>query len=79
MSSSLLRKRRLQSKTPGEVIYTDLEGPFHPDVTGMQYFQVFVDEATRVKRIRGLKTRDVASDATASCIDEMAWDGVAIK
>ena len=32
----------------------------------MKYFQVFVDEDTRDKRIRGLKdTRDTAADATA--------------
>ena len=66
-------------KTPGEVIHTDLEGPFHPDVTGMKYFQVFVDEATRDKRVVGLKTRDAATDATANYIDEMAREGLAVK
>ena len=45
----------------------------------MKYFQVFVDDATRDKRIRGLKTRDAAADATANDIDEMAREGVAIK
>ena len=67
------------SKTPAEVIHTNPERPFHPDVTGMKYFQVFVDDATRDKRIRGLKTRDAAADATANDIDEMAREGVAIK
>ena len=64
---------------PGEMIRTNLEGPFHPDITGMKYFQVFVDEATRDKRVRGLKTKDSATDATAHYIDEMAREGVAVK
>ena len=66
-------------KVSGQVIHTDLEGPFHPDVTGMKYFQVFVDEASRDKRVAGLKTRDAAVDATANYINEMAREGVAIK
>ena len=66
-------------KMPGEIIHTDLEGPFHPDITGMKYFQVFVDEATRDKRVRGSKTKDSATDATGHYIDEMAREGVAVK
>ena len=66
-------------KPPGEVIYTDLEGPFHLDVTGMKYFPVFVDETTRDKRIVGLRTRYPATDATAYYIDEIAREGLAVK
>ena len=79
ISSSLLRKRRSNSETPGEVIHTEPEGLFHPDVTGIKYFQVSVDETTRGKRIRGLKTRDAAADATAHYIDKMAREGAATK
>ena len=53
-------------KPSGEVIHTDLEGPFHRDVTVIKYFQVFVDEATRDKRIRRRKARDATAGATAS-------------
>ncbi|CAM9404629.1 unnamed protein product [Sphacelaria rigidula] len=45
----------------------------------MKSFQVFVDEASRDKRVVGLKTRDAATDATGAYIDEMARQGVAIK
>ena len=62
-------------KTPGEVIHIDLEGPFYPEATEMKYFQVYVDEAARDKRIRGLKTRD----ATENYIAEMAREGLALK
>ena len=48
-------------------------------MTGMKCFQVFVHEATRDKRIRGLKTRDAPADAMANDIDDMAREGVAIK
>ena len=61
------------------MIHADLEEPLHPDVTGMKYFQVSVDEATRDRRIRGLKTQDATADATANYIDEMARERVAIK
>ncbi|CAM9872319.1 unnamed protein product, partial [Sphacelaria rigidula] len=66
-------------KAPGEVVHTDLEGPSHVDVTGMKYFQVFVDEASRDKHVVGLKTRDAATEATGAYIDEMARAGVVIK
>ena len=63
-------------KAPREVIHTDLEGPFHPGVTGMKYFQVFVDEASPDKRVAGLKTRDAATDATAN---STCWKGVQME
>lgn len=66
-------------KTPGEVMHTDLEGPFRADVLGMKYFQVFVDEASTEKHVVGLKTRDAAVDATAAYIDDMARDGITVK
>ncbi|CAN0444337.1 unnamed protein product, partial [Discosporangium mesarthrocarpum] len=66
-------------KTIGEVVHTDLEEPFTPDVTWMKYVQVFVDEGSRDKRVIGLKTRDAATDATASYLDDMARDGVVAK
>ncbi|CAN0496069.1 unnamed protein product, partial [Discosporangium mesarthrocarpum] len=53
-------------KSIGEVVHTDLEGPFNADVTGMRYFQVFVDEASRHKRVFGLKTKDAAAAATTA-------------
>ncbi|CAM9556873.1 unnamed protein product [Sphacelaria rigidula] len=66
-------------RAPGEVVHIDLEGPFHANVTGMKYFQVFVDETSRGKHVVGLKTRDVATVATGAYIDEMAREGVVIK
>ncbi|CAN0458939.1 unnamed protein product [Discosporangium mesarthrocarpum] len=65
-------------KTIGEVVYTDLEGPFNADVTGMRYFQVFVDEVSRDKRVFGLKTKDTAAAATTAYLDNMAR-GVPVK
>ena len=38
-----------------------------------------MDETTRDRPIRGLKTREAATDAPASYIDKMALEGVAIK
>ncbi|CAM9301783.1 unnamed protein product, partial [Sphacelaria rigidula] len=67
------------SKAPGEVVHTDLEGHFHADVTGMKYFQVFVDEASRDKHVAGLEKRDAANDATGAYIDEMIREEVPIK
>ncbi|CAM9965350.1 unnamed protein product, partial [Choristocarpus tenellus] len=66
-------------KTVGEVVHTELEGPFNPDVTGMKYFQVFVDEASREKRVIGLRTKDAATMATAAYIDEMVREGVVVR
>ncbi|CAN0027892.1 unnamed protein product, partial [Choristocarpus tenellus] len=66
-------------KTVGEVVHTDMEGPFNPDVTGIKYFQVFVDEASREKRVIGLRTKDAATAANAAYIDEMARDGVVVR
>ncbi|CAM9927869.1 unnamed protein product, partial [Choristocarpus tenellus] len=66
-------------KTVGEVVHTDMQEPFNPDVTGMKYFQVFVDEASREKRVIGLRTKDAATAATAAYIDEMARDGVVVR
>ena len=45
----------------------------------MNYFQVVVDEATRDKRVRGLKTTDSATDETAHYIHGMTREGVAVK
>lgn len=58
-----------------------LEGPSHSDITGisMKYFQVVVDEGTRDKGVRGLKTKDTDTGATAHYIDGMAREGVAVK
>ncbi|CAN0480906.1 unnamed protein product [Discosporangium mesarthrocarpum] len=42
-------------KISGEMVHTDLEGLFNPDVSGSQYFRVIVDEASRYKRVMGLK------------------------
>ncbi|CAM9478395.1 unnamed protein product, partial [Choristocarpus tenellus] len=55
-------------KQPGEVVHTDLAGPAKADITGHQYFQVFVDESSRDKRVYGLKTKNAATDATAAYI-----------
>ncbi|CAN0016909.1 unnamed protein product, partial [Sphacelaria rigidula] len=66
-------------EAPDKVVHTDLEAPFHADVTGMKYLQVAVDEASRDKHAVGLKTRDAITDATGTYIDEMAREGVAIK
>lgn len=48
------------------MIYTDQEG-------------LFVDKATRYKRVLGLKTRDSAVNATAEYIDEMVREGLAFN
>ena len=66
-------------KTPREIIHTDLERRFLADITGIKYFQVFVGEATRDKRVPGLKTRDVSNSSTADYIDRMTRVGMTIK
>ena len=58
------------------MVHTELEGPLKPDVMGKKYFQVFVDGAGRDKRVRGLKTRDGATDATADYTDETGREGI---
>ncbi|CAN0472093.1 unnamed protein product [Discosporangium mesarthrocarpum] len=45
----------------------------------MRYFQVFVDEASRHKRVFGLKTKDAAAAATTAYLDDMARKGVPVK
>ncbi|CAM9397444.1 unnamed protein product, partial [Choristocarpus tenellus] len=67
------------AKTVGEVVHTDMEGTFDPDVTGMKYFQLFVDEASREKRVIGLRTKDATTATTAAYIDEMAQEGVVVR
>lgn len=66
-------------KTSMELMYTDLEGSFHWDVTEMKNFQVFTDENTRDECVRRLMTRDVAVNTTAGYIEEMAREGMEIK
>ena len=61
------------------MVHPDLERPFKPDVMGHKYFQVFVNEASRDKRVRGLKTRGVAADVTANYIDELAREDIHVK
>ncbi|CAN0051008.1 unnamed protein product, partial [Choristocarpus tenellus] len=58
-------------KQPGEVVHTDWRDH--------QYFQVFVDESSRDKRVYGLKTKNAATDATAAYIDQMAREGIPVK
>lgn len=64
---------------PGEVVHTDIEGPFNNDLVGFKWFQFFVDKASREKRVVRLETRDAAVDATVRYIDDMAREGVAVK
>lgn len=52
--------------------YMDLEEPFHPDVTGVKCFHVFVEEANHDTHIKGLKIRQPAANATADYMNEMA-------
>ena len=66
-------------KTVGEVVHTDIEGPFRPDVNGMKYFIVFVEEASRDKRVIALKSRDNAVDAASHYLDQMLREGVSVK
>ncbi|CAM9205458.1 unnamed protein product [Choristocarpus tenellus] len=56
-----------------------MEGPFDTDVTGMKYFQVFMDEASREKRVIGLRSKDAATAATAAYIDKMTREGVVVR
>ena len=55
-----------------------MEGPFNPHVTEMRYSKVFVDGASRDKRVLGLETRNAAVDTRAT-IDGIARDGAAIN
>ncbi|CAM9753325.1 unnamed protein product [Choristocarpus tenellus] len=66
-------------KQSGEVVHTDLAGPFQADITGHKYFQVFVDESSRDKRLYGLKTKNATADATAAYIDQMAREGIHVQ
>ena len=76
---SFARGGRTPKMQPGEVVHTDLEGPFKPDVNGFKYFQIFVDEATRDKRVVGLRTKDAAVAATKSYLDTMQQSDVYVK
>jgi len=73
------RGGRMPKTQPGELVHTDIEGPFKPDVNGFKYFQVFVDEATRDKRVIGLRTKDAAIAATKSYLDTMRQLDVPVK
>lgn len=63
---------RPKSEPPGEIIYTNLAGSFHPDLIRIKHSQNVADEVTRDKGIRGLETLNVAANTTADSIDEMA-------
>ncbi|CAM9159664.1 unnamed protein product, partial [Choristocarpus tenellus] len=60
-------------------MHIDLMGPFQPDITGHKYFQVFVDETSRDKRVYGLKKKNAATDATAAYIEQMAREGIQVQ
>ncbi|CAM9373444.1 unnamed protein product [Choristocarpus tenellus] len=66
-------------KQPGEVVHTDSAEPFQPDITDHKYFQVFVDERSRDKRVYGLKTKNEVTDATAAYIDQMVREGIPVQ
>ncbi|CAM9213967.1 unnamed protein product, partial [Discosporangium mesarthrocarpum] len=66
-------------KLVGEVVHTDIAGSFAQDLNGIKYVQVFVDEASRDKRVYGLKTKDAATSATKAYLDTMARKGVNVK
>ncbi len=76
---SFARGGRTPKVEPGEVVHTDLEGPFKTDVNGFKYFQIFVDEATRDKRVVGLRTKDAAVAATKSYLDTMQQSDIYVK
>jgi Reverse transcriptase (RNA-dependent DNA polymerase) len=76
---SFARGGRAPKVEPGEIVHTDLEGPFKTDVNGFKYFQIFVDEATRDKRVVGLRTKDAAVAATKSYLDTMQQSDVYVK
>ncbi|CAM9795024.1 unnamed protein product, partial [Choristocarpus tenellus] len=46
---------------------------------GHKYFQVFVNESSRDKRVYGLKTKNAVTDATAAYIDQMTREGIQVQ
>lgn len=66
--------RRLEPHETGEVVHNDLERPSHADVTGIECFQVFVDETSRDKLLVGLTIRDALTNAPAAHLSEMTHE-----
>lgn len=66
-------------KTQGEVILSDLKGPFQADTRRTRYSKTSIHETCRKEREIGPKTRDTNTEATAHCMDEMAKEYVAVK
>lgn len=66
--TSYERSRR-SPKTVGKVVHTEIEGPFRPDVNGMRYFTLSVEESSCVKQVIALKTPDAAVKATGHYFD----------
>ncbi len=65
-------------KRPGEVIHVDLVGPFEPDMNGYKYMMVFVDEATRLKSVLGLRNRGDTHKLLKTYTEGMQLSGVMV-
>lgn len=55
-----MEERRGVLKLLGEIVHTDIEGPFEADVVGSNHFQVSVE----------VKTRDAVVEATIPFVDD---------
>ncbi len=65
-------------KQPGDCIHIDLVGPFTPDFEAYTYMIVAIDEATRYKRVFGLKNRAESFARLKNLRDDFVTDGVNI-
>ncbi len=65
-------------KRPGDCIHIDLVRPFTPDIEGHTYMIVAIDEATRYKRVYGLKNRAESHTRLKNLRDDFTTDGVNI-
>ncbi len=66
-------------KRPGEVVDMDLVGPFTPDINGYTYMVIAIDEATRTKRVYGVKNRRGTFNIFKPLRDDFAVDAININ
>ena len=66
-------------KTLGEVVHTDIEGPFQLDVNGMRELIVLLEDDSRDKRVVALKAPDAAVQAMGHFLDQMLREEKSVK
>ena len=74
------KTKEKRATAPGEVVCTDVAGPFTESMGGKKYMIIFVDEYTRMRYVYFMKTKDNALTALKEFVgDVLKPQGIQLK